>query len=166
MRSALISSAPILLLTAWMPTVLAGISGELTYGSCQLAFAYITFDDQVPVPLKNPNKLRDKCQNLLQIESLYLCLNIHGQGTDAWHEPLEADNATCRKYLDSPLPPLSIVDRYSDEDIDALKHFTLEDKDAHAVFREVALPTEKLYHDAFATLVSLPLTPRNLTHRP
>lgn len=147
--------ALLLLTTTWLPTVLAGLTGNLVFGSCQLAFGTTLFDDQVAAALKTSLKLKNKCQNRLQIESLYLCLKIHGQGSDDWLEPLSHENETCRTYLDTPLPPLSIVDHYSDEDIAELRHLTLEEREVGMTFREVVVPSERLYRGAFGTLVSL-----------
>lgn len=62
---------------------------------------------------------------------------------------------TCQRRSNVTIPPFSIVDGYSDEDVDALRHLHQEEipKGKDFVLNEVAVPSKEVFNLAFDTLV-------------
>lgn len=149
---------PFLTATTWFPHAVAAGDALSTYQACRLALGAVHFDDLGP----SPPKLNETCQSRLSIDSHYLCLKVYGPDNADWSASLGPQNETCQLYLDTSLPPFSVVDDYSDERISQLKRVGLEDREAGHVWGEVVLVSERLYHAASGTLVSLTREPMGL----
>lgn len=104
---------------------------------------------------KDASWSQDLCTNDLRIASGFLCLRIFCTQNESI-ERLDEFNKTCQG-VNSPLPPYSIIDSYTDRDINNLHHLTPEEisETPAIVFNEIVVPTKELYGLAYKTLVSL-----------
>ena len=64
-------------------------------------------------------------------------------------------NETCQRRSNVTIPPFSIVDGYSDDDVDALRHLQQEEIPIGRdfVLNEVAVPSNEVFKLSFDTLV-------------
>ncbi|KAK0111110.1 hypothetical protein ONS95_001487 [Cadophora gregata] len=127
---------------------------EFCLGGCELALSIFKFNESSSSPA-DLSTLRAKagCDNEFQIPSLYLCLSLFCT-EDERIVGLNGMNETCRSRSNVTLPPFSIVDRYSDEDIERLRHLQVEEipNGADFVFNEIAVPSIQVFKLAFDTL--------------
>ncbi|EEY17807.1 ferric-chelate reductase [Verticillium alfalfae VaMs.102] len=138
---------PLLAATTCILPAAQALGEDLTFGSCELALAYVHFDDVGT----NASKLAQRCESRDRILSLYLCLKVHGaEGVGI--PGLRHENETCQAWRDTPLPPFDIVDAYSDDDIAQLRHIGLDEQQNGAHLDEVIMLSETLYRAAFDTL--------------
>ncbi|PVH69696.1 ferric reductase like transmembrane component [Cadophora sp. DSE1049] len=127
---------------------------EFCFGGCELALGIFKFNDSSSSPA-DASALRAKngCDNEFQVPSLYLCLKIFCT-VDERVRGLSNMNETCQRRSNITIPPFSIVDGYSDEDIDGLRHLQPEEipKGREFVLNEVAVPSKQVFKLAFDTL--------------
>ncbi|KAM0617648.1 hypothetical protein ACHAPW_001950 [Verticillium nonalfalfae] len=138
---------PLLAATTCILPAAQALGEDLTFGSCELALAYVHFDDVGT----NASKLAQRCESRDRILSLYLCLKVHG-AEGVGNPGLRHENETCQAWHDTPLPPFDIVDTYSDDDIAQLRHIGLDEQQNGAHLDEVIMLSETLYRAAFDTL--------------
>ncbi|KAH8602445.1 ferric reductase like transmembrane component-domain-containing protein [Bisporella sp. PMI_857] len=107
----------------------------------------------VKFSVSDPNQgwIAQSCSNELAIESLYLTLKLHCT-EDEQNRGLVTLNQTCSNQADTPLPPFSLIDKYTDEDISRLHHLEPQELQSGVAFNEVIIPSERLFMLAFKTL--------------
>ncbi|KAH7381933.1 ferric reductase like transmembrane component-domain-containing protein [Cadophora sp. MPI-SDFR-AT-0126] len=130
---------------------------EFCFGGCELALGSFQFNEtstsgSTPA---DPSTLHAKngCNNGLQVPSLYLCLKIYCTAGER-ARGLDGMNETCQRGSNITIPPYSIVDGYSDEDIDGLRHLQPEEipRGGDFILNEVSIPSKQVFKLAFDTL--------------
>ncbi|RDL40881.1 uncharacterized protein BP5553_00860 [Venustampulla echinocandica] len=95
----------------------------------------------------------DACHNELRLSSLYLCARIfctqeeRARGTAGF-------NQTCLTFSNTTLPPYSLIEDYTDDDIGRLYHVQPEDVfgTTPTILNKIVVPSEKIFQLAFNTL--------------
>jgi len=138
-------------LLIWAPFVSAEPFGPDEY--CSRACEIIIRKAQFHTIYRGIDWRQEACTNDLKITSGYLCLRIFCTPEES-AERLAESNATCQ-LVNSPLPSYSIIDSYTDEDINNLHHLISEDifEIPAIIFNEVVIPSKVLYELAYRTLV-------------
>jgi len=140
-----------LALLTWLSFVFAEPYGpdEFCYRACEIVIGTAQFHSIN----HDADWRKESCTNELKLTSGFLCLRIFCTPEEIVDRLLEF-NETCR-HVDSPLPPYSIINGYTDEDIDHLHHLTPEEiSETPAItFNEVVVPSKQLYGLAYRTLV-------------
>lgn len=97
----------------------------------------------------------DACSNENHITSLYLCLSVYCTPEDKERGVKEKEE-WCERWGNETLPSYDeIVGGYSEEDIEGLHHLETSDifTDDKVVLDDVAIPSNKLFHLGYDTLV-------------
>lgn len=141
----------LLLLTSWGSSVCALRDPELfCFGSCQQSLAYVQFNATNP----ETGSPWGACRNELEISTLFLCIKVYCTA-DERAAAFASHNRTCQARWNATLPPYSIIEHYSDDDILKLHHLEPEEATGatDSVVNEVMIPSERLYQLAYDTLV-------------
>ncbi|KAG9231306.1 ferric reductase like transmembrane component [Amylocarpus encephaloides] len=125
---------------------------EFCFGACRLIFSTAQFNTTNLKTGESWGYGAPACRNELQIHSLYLC-NRQFCSPEERDRGLAKWNETCR-FWDLTLPPFSIVDSYTNEDLGHLHHLELDEVTwpVTIIWNEVVVPSEHLFHLALNTL--------------
>jgi hypothetical protein len=69
---------------------------------------------------------------------------------------LKKYNQTCQNYANMTLPPLSIVDNYTEDEVASLRPLQPEEVDGRTIMGEVVIPSESLFELMYDTMVWIP----------
>lgn len=150
---ALLWITPLVLLTRAVSASEGGSYPRLCGDACRNTFGTVRFSDEESPP---PTGGRF-CGGGMLIESLYLCLRVHGCGGD--DSPLlEGLNQACldTETGEGQLPAYEdVMDRWTDEQIEGVRRFNNSVGEGKGrVFDAVAVPEDKFFHIWWRTLVS------------
>jgi hypothetical protein len=128
---------------------------KFCFASCQQILRSIQFEPAEVQPGELCSGWRCECENRLLITSLYLCNKLYCSPDERDRGIAELDQ-TCRTYANVTLPPYSIVEGYTDEEIKLLRHLQTEDifEIVPPVLTEVVVPSERVFLLARDTLVA------------
>lgn len=142
-----------IVLFSWACLVFAEPFGptEFCFRSCQTVIGAAQFHTNTP----EVDWIQESCTNDLRISSAFLCFKIFCNPKEIL-DGLANFNETCR-LVDSPLPSYSLIDRYTDDDINRLHHLAPEEviENPTIFFKETVVISKDLYKLAFKTLVRL-----------
>lgn len=125
---------------------------ESTCGTaCRKCFQSVVFSPAGP----GESKFEQSCRNRLALSSSYLCFHLNC-GAEARDAALAALNASCQEILRTPIPPFSLVEDYSADDIARLRRINKNDSfGSDDPLDEVVLPSADFFRVWNDTLVSL-----------
>jgi hypothetical protein len=126
-------------------------AGKYCFDGCYLTLNYVDFNDTSPAL----SKKRRTCQSVRHATSLYLCLEVYCEkdGRDEW---LRKTNETCSARVPDYMPPWSIIDEYTPEDVARLRRLRAEEggwDSRNPPLNEVVIPEESFFERAYKTLV-------------
>jgi hypothetical protein len=112
---------------------------------------YVDFNDTDSALSK---KIRT-CQSVLHAKSLYLCISEYceEEGREQW---LGNVNETCETTTNAPLPPWSVVEEYTPEDVAGLRRLHAEEGMWDSIsppLNEVVIPEQAFFERAYKTIV-------------
>jgi hypothetical protein len=134
-----------ILLITWSSIICARLNPEDYYfGACQQIVGSVQFNNTDLETGESCVGQICACNNQLAIASLYLCNRIYCSPKETSKGISDLDEVY-RTFVNVTLPPYSIVEGYTEDEIDQLRHLQLGDvfEDAGRVLDEVVVPLEK-----------------------
>jgi hypothetical protein len=126
--------------------------GKYCLDGCDLTLNYVDFNDTNSALSKKSRT----CRSVLHAKSLYLCIDAYCDNEDDKNIWLMNVNDTCKTTSGEPMPPWSVIEDYTPEEVAKLRRLRAEEgmwNSKNPPLNEVVIPEGTFFERAFRTLV-------------